>query len=150
MRLFFSYAHKDDEYREQLVTSLAMLRRRGFISLWHDRNITAGAVWADVVDQEMELANVIVLLVSPDFLASKYCYDVEMSRAMQRHEEGTARVIPILVRWSADWDQAPFGKLQALPSDGRPVRAWGDPDEAWVNIAQGIRRAVEDLRQQRP
>jgi hypothetical protein len=148
LKLFYSYAHRDEEYRERLETALAMLRRQGVVSEWHDRRIVPGTPWGDEISQHLEEADLIVLLVSPDFLASEYCFDIETKRALQRHEEGSARVIPIIVRVS-DWKVAQFAKLQALPKDSKAVRSWTDPDEAWQSVTEGIRATVTELRQQR-
>ncbi len=123
-----------------------MLRRRGIISDWHDRRIGAGSEWKDQIDRNLELAHVILLLISADFLASDYCYDIEMKRAMERHKTKDARVIPVILR-PCDWRDAPFGELQAVPKDARPVTAWSNEDEAWLDVAQGIRSACEELKQ---
>jgi len=142
IKLFFSYAHKDETLRDELATHLSMLQNQGLIESWHDRNIDAGQQWANAIDDRMNEADIILLLVSADFLASKYCYAIELKRAMERHEAGEATVIPVILR-KVDWQGAPFGKLQALPKDAKPVTAWTDRDEAFTNIAQGIRRVVE-------
>jgi hypothetical protein len=144
VEVFYSYSHKDEEFLEKLIAHLSLLRRNGVITGWHDRQISAGAEWKDRIDEHLESAGVILLLVSADFLASDYCYDLEMKRAMERHAEGTARVIPIILR-TCDWSDAPFGKLQALPKNARPVKSWDDQDEAFTNIVIGIRRAVAEI-----
>src|SRR5512147_326229 len=100
--LFYSYSHKDEALRDELETHLSLLRRQGFLSGWHDRRIAAGTEWAGQIDHHLEAADVILLLVSSDFLASDYCWDVETRRAMDRHEAGTARVIPVILR-PCDW-----------------------------------------------
>jgi HEAT repeat protein/energy-coupling factor transporter ATP-binding protein EcfA2 len=146
MKLFFSYAHKDETLRDELAKHLSLLKRQNIITEWHDRNITAGTDWAQAIDDNLDSANIILLLISSDFLASDYCYDKEMTRALEHHNQGTARVIPIILR-PCDWHSAPFGKLQALPKDGKPVTKWDDQDEAFTNIAQGIRKAVAELQQ---
>ncbi len=145
VRVFVSYSHKDEKFRKKLETHLSLLQRQGVIEGWHDRKITAGQEWANAIDQHLETAHVILLLVSADFLASDYCHDVEMKAALKRHNEGEACVVPIIAR-PVDWNGALFGKLQALPKDAKPVTTWGNRDEAWLNVAQGIRRAVEELR----
>ena len=142
--MFISYSHKDEALREKLGTHLSLLRRQGIIDEWHDRRIGAGQEWAGAIDQHLNSAAVILLSVSADFLASDYCYDVEMTRALQRHDSGDARVIPVILR-SVDWRGAPFAKLKALPRDGKPVKAWTDEDEAFTDVARGIREAVEAL-----
>ncbi|MEH2207256.1 MAG: toll/interleukin-1 receptor domain-containing protein [Nostoc sp.] len=149
VKVFFSYSHKDEELRDELATHLSMMKRQGVIEAWHDREITAGSEWANAIDDNLELADIILLLVSANFLASDYCYDKEMTRAMERHETREARVIPIILKPS-DWNGAPFGKLQALPKNAKPVTTWPDQDEAFLNVAQGIRRVVEDIAKSKP
>src|SRR5205085_7073145 len=114
------------------------------ISSWHDRGIGAGNEWAGAIDEHLKTADIILLMVSASFIASDYCYDVELKLAMKRHEAGEARVIPIILR-PCDWTKAPFGKLQALPKNGRPVTKWSNRDDAFTDIANGIRRAAEEL-----
>jgi hypothetical protein len=142
--LFYSYSHKDEALRKKLETHLSLLQDQGVISGWHDRRIVAGTEWDGAISKNLEESGVILLLVSADFLASKYCRDVEVARAMERHDRGEARVIPVILR-SCDWHTAPFGKLQALPKDGKPVTSWKNRDEAFTDVAQGIREAVKGL-----
>src|SRR5437879_5943159 len=123
IELFISYAHRDQGLRDQLETHLSLLKRQGFISTWHDRKIGAGQEWAGQIDTHLNTAHIILLLVSPDFIASNYCYDIEMTQALARHETGAARVIPVILR-PVDWRDAPFGKLQPLPTDAEPVTTW--------------------------
>jgi hypothetical protein len=150
MKLFFSYAHKDETLRDELAKHLSLLKREGIITTWHDRDITAGTDWASAIDNNLNTANIILLLVSADFLASDYCYNIEMQRALDRHQQGVARVIPIILR-PCDWHSAPFGKLQALPiahsAGATPVTSWDNQDEAFLAIAQGIRKAASELQQ---
>lgn len=144
VEVFYSYSHRDEELREELERHLSILKHQGVITAWHDRKIGAGTEWAGQIDTHLNTAHVILLLISSDFLASKYCYDVEMRRAMERHEAGEARVIPIILR-PVSWKGAPFAKLQALPKDAQPVTSWSNRDEAFVSVAEGIRGAVEEL-----
>ncbi len=148
IEIFFSYSHKDERLRDQLANHLSVLRHQGLVAGWHDRKIGAGNEWEGEIDQHLNAARVILLLVSADFLASRYCYDLEMKRAMQRHEEGEARVIPVILR-PCDWHAAPFGKLNALPTDGRPVTEWKPQDKGFADVAKGIRTAVTDLAAKR-
>lgn len=144
LKVFYSYSHRDERHRETLETHLSLLEREGLIAPWHDRKVSAGSEWKGEINQHLELANIILLLISADFLASNYCYDIEMARALERHDAGEAKVIPLIVR-PVDWLSAPFAKLQALPSGGRPVVSWPVPDEAWANIAEGIRISVREV-----
>jgi len=140
--IFISYSHKDDALREQLVNHLSALRREGLISVWHDRRIEAGDTWRDQIDRNLESADFVLLLISADFMASDYCMEKELKGALQRHAKGDARVIPVILR-PVDWQTALFGQLQALPRDGKAVTSWPNPDEAFAQIAAGVRAAVE-------
>lgn len=147
VELFYSYSHKDEKLRDELAVHLSLLQRQGVISAWDDRNISAGSEWAKEIDQNLNSAQIILLLVSANFLASDYCYSIEMQRAIARHEAGEACVIPIILR-PVEWSGAPFGKLQALPKNARPVTAW--KEKAFVDIVQGIQRAAEAIRARSP
>ncbi len=144
LELFYCYSHRDEELRNELENHLAMLKRQGVISGWHDRRIGAGKDWEGEIDTHLRQARVILLLISSDFLSSDYCYDIEMKTAMEMHETKVARVIPVILR-PVDWSGAPFGKLLALPTDAKPVTSWPNRDEAFVSVARGIRAAVEEL-----
>src|ERR1700721_1516221 len=144
--VFFSYSHKDEDLRDQLEVHLSGLRRQGVISTWHDRRITAGSEFENVIDKNLSEADVILLLVSPDFINSDYCYEREMTLAMERHASGAARVIPVIVR-PCDWHGLPFGKLLATPTDGKAVTKWPDRDDAFLNVVQAIKAALDELGQ---
>ncbi len=144
VEVFYSYSHRDEELREKLNTHLSLLERQGVISGWHDRKIGAGRDFDQEIKKSLESAGIILLLVSADFLASDYIYGIELKRAMERHESGDARVIPIIMR-PCDWPHAPFGKLVALPKDGKAVTSWHNRDEAFTDIARGIRVVAEAL-----
>ncbi|MCW6027151.1 toll/interleukin-1 receptor domain-containing protein [Stenotrophomonas sp. SRS1] len=139
--VFFSYCHTDEDLRDQLEKQLSMLRRQGIIETWHDRRINAGQEIDKTIDEHINSDEIILLLVSPDFIASDYCYDKEMTRALERHELGEATVIPVILR-ACDWHHAPFGKLMATPKDGKPVKKWADIDEAFLDVAQAVRAAA--------
>ncbi|MFL5628042.1 MAG: toll/interleukin-1 receptor domain-containing protein [Ktedonobacteraceae bacterium] len=145
IEVFYSYAHKDEKLRNKLETQLSLLKQQGHITNWHDRKIDAGQEWANEINEHLNAADIILLLVSPDFLASNYCYSIEMKRALERHERGEARVIPVIIR-PVYWQGAPIGKLQALPKDAKPVTSWNNQDEAFFNVAEGIRKIVEEIR----
>jgi TIR domain len=144
IEVFISYSHKDEKLRKKLGTHLTLLQRRGIIDQWHDRRIGAGQEWAGAIDEHLNSAAIILLLVSPDFLASDYCYDLEMKRALERHDAGDVHVIPVILR-PVDLEGAPFAKLQALPRDAKPVRSWANEDEAFNDVARGIRKVAEEL-----
>jgi tetratricopeptide (TPR) repeat protein len=146
VEVFYSYAHNpdDEKLKDELLKQLAGVERQGVIVSWHDRKITAGREWAGEIDEHINTAGVILLLVSPDFMASGYCNDVELNRAMERHEAGEARVIPVILRPTL-WKGAPFEKLQMLPTDARAVTLWPNRDEALLVVAEGIYKAVQEV-----
>ncbi len=144
--VFFSYSHADEALRDQLEKQLSMLKRQGVIETWHDRRIPAGSELDHSISEHVENDNILLLLVSADFLASDYCYDREMQRAMERHNAGNAVVIPVILR-ACDWQQAPFGKLMATPTDGRPITQWPDRDQAFLEVAKQIRSEAVRLNE---
>lgn len=140
-KVFFSYSHRDESFREALEAQLSMLKRRGIITAWHDRNIDAGEEFEKRIDENIRDSDVILLLVSPDFIASEYCCDIEMEIALERHENKEATVIPVIIR-PCDWHEAPFSKLMAVPADGKPVTLWSDRDSAFLDITNSIKKVV--------
>ncbi len=146
--VFYSYSHKDKAYQGKLKTHLSVMRRQGFISEFSDQDILPGQVWSDEINKNLKTADVILLLVSPDFMESDYCYTVEMDYAIQRHDAGEAFIIPIILR-PCEWKHSPLGKFQALPLRGKPVVRWTPQDEAFNDIAQGIRKVVTKLRKRK-
>ena len=141
MRAFISYSHKDEAALERLHTHLAPLRRQGLIEAWFDREILAGGEIDATVAEELESCELFLLLVSPDFLASDYCYEREMQQALERHEAGEARVVPIIIE-PCDWATSPLRQLKALPRDGKPVSDWTNANHAYLDIVQELRRIV--------
>src|SRR5579864_4684564 len=138
--VFISYSHEDKELLNKLVTALSNLRSLNLISNWFDGNIIPGTEWKQQILTHLAEAQIILLLISPDFMASDFCYSVEMKQAIDRHDHNQARVIPIVLR-PTDWEGAPFAKLLPLPSDGRPITLWPDRDQAFLDVITGIRRA---------
>jgi hypothetical protein len=114
VKVFISYSHKDEALRDSLATHLSNLQWQGIISSWYDRQLVAGMEWDDKIKTELESADIILLLISPDFIASKYCRDIEIPMALQRHEARQAYIVPVILR-PFDWFDAPFAKLQAFP-----------------------------------
>jgi hypothetical protein len=139
--VFFSYSHADEALRDQLEKHLSALKQQGLIEIWHDRRIPAGDDFDHTIRQELERADLILLLVSSDFLASRYCNDVEVRRAMERHQAGEARVIPVILRY-CDWHGTLFGKLATTPRDGKPVKSFPDLDEGFLQVTQAIKAAL--------
>lgn len=141
--VFFSYSHADETLRDQLEKHLSALKRQGLIEAWHDRRIVAGRDFGSDISANLENADVVLLLVSADFLASDYCYEREMLRAVERHKAGQASVIPVILR-PCDWHDTPFGSLQAIPKDGRAITQWSNPDEAFLDAVTAIKGALRE------
>lgn len=144
IEIFCCYARKDRKWLLKLKDHLALLKHEGLITFWDDTKIHPGDEWEKVIHHSLKTAKIILLLVSPHFISSDYAYGIEMKHAMRRHERGDARVVPIILR-PVDWQKAPFGKLQALPTNGKPVLSWPRPDEAFLNVTDGLRSALESV-----
>ena len=130
---FIAYSHEDKRHLTKLHQHLSLLRNQGKLDDWHDRRIDPGQEWEQAIDDRLYNDKIILLLVSPSFMASKYCWEKEMKVAIERHDTGDAIVIPIIVR-DCDWKTAPFGKLEALPEKGKAVTLWSNRDSAWRNV----------------
>lgn len=144
IEIFCCYAHEDKPLLQELTKQLLPLVHQGIITLWADTDIGAGMEWEMEIEKHLNTAHIILLLVSPDFMASEYIYSKEMKRAIARQEQGEARVIPVILR-PIHWQEAPFGKLQALPEEGKPATSssWHSLDEAFFNVAEGIKKTIE-------
>jgi formylglycine-generating enzyme required for sulfatase activity len=146
VRLFFSYSHRDQDLRNELEKHLAALKRAKLIAIWHDRLIEPGKEWAKEIGSQLNTADIILLLVSADFINSECCWGVELERALARHDAGEARVIPVILR-PCDWETTPFARIQVLPRDALPVSDWPSADKAFADVARGVRLVAEDLSQ---
>jgi hypothetical protein len=142
VEIFFSYAHADEELMNDVRRQLVVFERNGRIVKWHDRKIPAGSKWRREIDHRLELAHMILLFFSPHFIDSRYCYEIEGQVALRRLQAGEAKVIPVILRPCA-WQETPFGELQALPTDAKPVSQWSDRDEACLNVALGVMKATD-------
>ena len=142
--VFISYAHEDQQYLASLLKHLNALIRQNIISRWYDGDILPGTEWRNQIMHHVQTDQIILLLISADFMASDFCYSVEMEAAIKRHDAGQARVIPILLR-PTDWQGTPFAKLQMLPTAAKAVSTWSDRDAAFIDVVKGIRRAIQDL-----
>lgn len=143
-QIFISYSQADEEFRKRLDVCLASLKYEGLIATWTDRLIMPGAIWADDIAKNLNSADIVLLLVSADFIASYHCIEEEMKIALQRHYSRKARVIPIFIRPS-DWSNMPFAVIQGLPNGAKPVSNWSNLDDAWLDVVQGIRKVVEEI-----
>lgn len=140
-KVFLSYSHKDEEFKEKLDTHLSALKQTNIIDVWNDRQIPLGSEWDVEIKRELEESDVILLMISADFLASSYISEIEIPAAIARHDEGSAIVIPIFIR-PCDWRGLPFEKLQGLPKNAKPLTTFDDIDVGLTEIAAGIRNRV--------
>lgn len=148
IEIFCCYAHKDRELQDQLVKHLEPLRRAGQVTTWYDRELLPGTDWKQEIDKHLSTADVVLLLISPNFMNSDYCYSIEMQKALERHKRGETSVIPVILR-PVSWQETPIGELQALPTDGKPIVRWSDRDEAFRDVVRGIMTVVSSLRNNR-
>jgi TIR domain len=150
IKIFYSYSRKDLDMRNALEDHLSTLRVAGKISTWHDLQLEAGTEWEPAILNKLDTADIILLLISSNFIASNYCYGTELKRAIARHDDGTARVIPIILR-PCDWNHAdvPFSRLNVLPTHAQPITKWADPEDALAIVAQRIREVVDQLRNEK-
>lgn len=144
IRIFFSYAHEDEEFRRELEKHLSFLKRSNKIIGWHDRRISAGANWEQEINENIDQAQIILMLLSPDFINSDYCFETESIRALERHNKKEALVIPIIIR-PCLWTQTPFKSIQALPTDGKPISTFENLDEAWLYVAEGLLEVINGM-----
>jgi hypothetical protein len=149
--VFVSYAHDDTDLRERLARHLSVLERHGLLTIWHDGKIVPGESWESAISERLETADIVLLLVSPSFVASEYIYSRELRRAMERHARGEAVIIPVLLR-AVRYREAPFSSLEPLPVDARkhpkPVTLWRNRDQAFQQVADGVLRAIRHLEGQ--
>src|SRR5436309_1815128 len=144
IEVFISYSHQDQALRQKLDNHLANLKRQKIITSWYDGDIKPGEDLQPQIIEHLNKAQIILLLVSADFMASDFCYSIELKEAIARHDANQARVIPILLR-PTDWQGAPFSKLKMLPTDAKAVTRWPTLDDAFVDVLKGIRAAIDDL-----
>jgi len=147
VKLFISYAHEDESYKDKLMTSIANMKRNGYVSAWEDRQIPAGGEWDKHIKTALNDADIILLLISMDFIASDYCFGVEVAKAIERHNDpnDNACVVPIILR-HADWQDTAFAKFQALPKGAVPISNWDDKDAAYLDIVNQLKKLIKRMR----
>lgn len=148
-RVFISYSHKDEALRAELDKHLSLMRRQGEIDIWSDHRIPPGGDLDNSISEALESAEIVMLLLSADFIDSDYCFGVEMKRAMELHERGKAIVLPVMLR-PCDFQSAPFGRLKAVPTDGKAVTKWPNQDEAFVDIVKHVRKLLGQRARSQP
>ncbi|HEV2988684.1 MAG TPA: toll/interleukin-1 receptor domain-containing protein [Candidatus Angelobacter sp.] len=144
LQVFISYSHQDDQLREKFLAHLSGIRREGLIDAWHDRRISPSGDWAGDIHKHLESAHITIFLVSADFLASDYCNDVEMTRAIERSDAGETRIVPVILK-PCDWQTSRFARFQALPKDAKPIVDWPTLDHGFDNVLKGLRRLILEL-----
>ena len=149
VNIFFSYSHKDEVLRDEIEIHLSSLKRQGIISTWHDRRIAPGDEFENKISENLENANIILLLVSPYFINSDYCYEIEMKRAIERHKKGDAVVIPVILH-PCDWHDMPFGKILACPKDGKPISKFPNMHDAFLEITKSVKIAANKFISSEP
>lgn len=147
MKAFFSYSHHDSKYLEAVHKHLSQVKRDGLITTWYDREILAGSRFSDEIVKELDSSQLFIAIVSPDFISSNYCYDVEMTRALKKNDAGEMRIISIIVE-PCEWKQTPLSNLKAVPRDGFPVSEWTNPNKAYLDIATELRVIAEAEKNQ--
>jgi len=144
IKLFYCYAREDKELRDIIDRHLKVFKRQYFIQGWHDREILPGTEWEKSISDQLDSANLILLLISPDFIASEYCYGKELQRAFERHLNGECHLVPILLR-PTHWQDTLFSNLQILPTDARPVTLWESRDLAFYDVVGGVDLVLRKL-----
>ena len=149
VKLFISYAHEDELHKNNLVKHLSALQRLGVIETWDDRKIMAGQNWDTAIKTSLEQAEIVIFLISADFIASNYINDVEINNALIRYKDGKQIIIPILVR-ACDFSSLHLSRFQALPTGAKPITSWENLDEAWLNVTKGIKMVSTEMRRESP
>ncbi|HLG65989.1 MAG TPA: TIR domain-containing protein [Ktedonosporobacter sp.] len=149
LKLFLCYSREDEALRKQLERHLEPMRREGLIHVWCDREISAGKDFLQEIKLHLDTSDILLALVSPAFMSSNYCYDVELQRALDKRIFGELHIIPVIIK-PVEWKNTSLGMLQALPLDGKPVTKWKPIDEGWQNVAQGVRKVAQELQRARP
>lgn len=142
VKVFISYSHKDESYKDDLIEHMSGLIRSGLITEWNDRKIVPSMDWSKEISTNLEGSELILFLISSSFLASDYCVNIEVKKALEMHQSGRAQLIPIVIR-AVDWGDSELSYIQGLPKDAIPVSSWSDQDEAWLNVVNGLRACIE-------
>jgi len=144
VRIFVSYSHVDTATRDKLETHLAALKRDS-VSTWYDGDLQAGDTLDTNIARALRRSHLFVALLSPEYIASHYCWKLEYLRAMNRRARGTLRVVAVVVR-PCDWKATTAAGFKLLPTDGKPVSRWRSQDQALLDVTQGLRKVVQTIR----
>lgn len=135
---------KDEEYKKELDKHFAPLRNNGRVETWNDRKLEAGSRLNEIIQEELNTSDIIIFMLSSDFLDSYYCYDIEMKKAIEREKRGECKIIPVIVR-ACMWDETPLKNFLAFPKDGKPIEQYERKDDAYLEIAKGVRKIVQSM-----
>lgn len=141
-KIFISYSHVDEAVLERLHTHMAILKRDGKIVSWYDKNILAGDDLDSSIKDALNDSNIFLAIISPDYLNSNYCYEKEFKVALEMQNSGEILIIPIIAE-PCDWKSSPFGKMKAIPKDGKPIKEWTNQNNAFLNIIDELRHLLE-------
>jgi len=143
MKTFIAYSKKDFSALSEIIKHLSSLKRRELITIWHDADIEAGKDWDKEITHYLQNADLILLLISPNFIASDYCYEFELKNAIKRHENREAIVVPIILSY-CDWQDTPFSNLQFIPRNKQPIYSeyWHSEDQAFHNVTEEIKNIL--------
>jgi len=144
LEIFISYSHKDENYLDDFQTHLSTLKRKELIEVWTDKGITPGQEWDSQIKGNLETADIIIFLVSPDFIASDYIHDIEIEKAIEKYKRGENVIIPIVIR-TCDFGSLEIAKFQALPKGAKPVSTWADKDEVWSDVVNQLKLVVQNV-----
>ncbi len=150
INIFIAYSREDAEILKKLRTNLKVLERTQNVNVWYDGEIEAGSDWEKSIKTHLYTADIILLLVTENFIASDYCYDVEMKEALSLHDQDKVRSIPIIAK-ECLWQDTPFARLQALPEDGKALTSsdWSNPNRPYLNVVEELRSICQDIRNKR-
>lgn len=143
LKIFVSYSHQDEAHKDELLKRLKIIQRNLPIEFWDDRQLFAGTLVDEEIMKRLDAADITCLLISPDFVASDYCWTREMASALERYEQHGKLPVPIIVRRTPSWRDTKIGRHLALPRDGRPLSDWSTPDDFWGDVETGLRRLIE-------
>lgn len=145
IKIFISYAHEDEKYKDELAKHMSALVRQGVLEEWNDRKIKSGEEWDQAIKTKLDQANIILFLVSKNFIASEYIFDVEIKNALSRHEKGAVRIIPILINYCF-FEGSAISQFPIFPSKARPIESYKNPDEAWLKVIHGILNNIAEIK----
>lgn len=146
IKIFIIYSHKDKNHKERLIVSLTMLQRQGLVEMWHDQDINPGQVWDNEIKEQLRKSDLVLALLSSDFIASNYIYDTELNHAFEHQKT----IIPVILRACSWRHDERLSKFQALPSDANPITSWQNNDEAWLSVEEGIRKVILQIKNNKP